>query len=210
MLAQKCAHAGIEVPTAETHPGLAVPRGDRARMGEHARPQLPTAAATLRRFLVDPRRRVRLARGRARTRGACRGPSWAVSTRTWTRPGRSRPGDAGSRSSCSATPVPTASRSTSTTGPRQGGKGRGGSSRTHCAAPQDGNLVLFVVNDQGQLRSYRVDRIAGIRPTDETFQPASSSSSEFVEPTTPGISVRFLPSSHVPDSLVHMSTGKDT
>jgi hypothetical protein len=30
---------------------------------------------------------------------------------------------------------------------------------------QNGNLVLFVVNDRGQLRSYRVDRIAGVRPT---------------------------------------------
>lgn len=36
---------------------------------------------------------------------------------------------------------------------------------------QDGNLVLFVVNDQGFLRSYRVDRIAAIRPTSVTFTP---------------------------------------
>jgi predicted nucleotidyltransferase component of viral defense system len=36
---------------------------------------------------------------------------------------------------------------------------------------QDGNLVLFVVNDRGQLRSYRVDRITGIRPTTISFTP---------------------------------------
>jgi predicted DNA-binding transcriptional regulator YafY len=36
---------------------------------------------------------------------------------------------------------------------------------------KDRNLVLFVVNDRGQLRSYRVDRIARIRPTAETFTP---------------------------------------
>lgn len=36
---------------------------------------------------------------------------------------------------------------------------------------QDGNLVLFVVNDHGALRSYRVDRIAGIRPTAVPFTP---------------------------------------
>jgi predicted nucleotidyltransferase component of viral defense system len=36
---------------------------------------------------------------------------------------------------------------------------------------QDGNLVLFVVNDRGQLRSYRVDRIVGIRPTNVPFSP---------------------------------------
>lgn len=36
---------------------------------------------------------------------------------------------------------------------------------------EDGNLVLFVVNDQGELRSYRVDRIAAIRPTAVQFTP---------------------------------------
>jgi predicted nucleotidyltransferase component of viral defense system len=36
---------------------------------------------------------------------------------------------------------------------------------------QDGNLVLFVVNDYGELRSYRVDRIAAIRPTEVPFTP---------------------------------------
>jgi hypothetical protein len=36
---------------------------------------------------------------------------------------------------------------------------------------RDGNLVLFVVNDRGQLRSYRVDRIAGVRPTTTSFTP---------------------------------------
>jgi glyoxylase-like metal-dependent hydrolase (beta-lactamase superfamily II) len=36
---------------------------------------------------------------------------------------------------------------------------------------RDGNLLLFVVNDRGQLRGYRADRIAGVRPTDETFRP---------------------------------------
>jgi hypothetical protein len=36
---------------------------------------------------------------------------------------------------------------------------------------QDGNMILFVVNESGQLRSYRVDRIVGIRPTTATFTP---------------------------------------
>lgn len=36
---------------------------------------------------------------------------------------------------------------------------------------RDGNLVLFVVNDRGQLRSYRVDRMAGARVVNETFRP---------------------------------------
>lgn len=35
----------------------------------------------------------------------------------------------------------------------------------------DGNLLLFVVNDRGQLRSYRVDRIAGARVVDRPFRP---------------------------------------
>lgn len=33
----------------------------------------------------------------------------------------------------------------------------------------EGNIVLFVINDRRQLRSYRVDRIAGIKPTTQTF-----------------------------------------
>jgi hypothetical protein len=36
---------------------------------------------------------------------------------------------------------------------------------------RDGNLVLFLINDYGQLRSYRVDRIAGVRVLDQSFQP---------------------------------------
>lgn len=36
---------------------------------------------------------------------------------------------------------------------------------------QDGHLVLFVVNDRGLLRSYRIDRIVGIRPTNIPFTP---------------------------------------
>jgi len=36
---------------------------------------------------------------------------------------------------------------------------------------REGKIVLFVVNDVGQLRSYRVDRIAGIRPTSIPFIP---------------------------------------
>jgi predicted nucleotidyltransferase component of viral defense system len=36
---------------------------------------------------------------------------------------------------------------------------------------KDRNLVLFVVNDRRQLRSYRIDRIAGIKPTTESFTP---------------------------------------
>lgn len=35
----------------------------------------------------------------------------------------------------------------------------------------EGNIVLFVLNDYDQLRSYRVDHIAGVRVLDETFEP---------------------------------------
>ncbi len=34
-----------------------------------------------------------------------------------------------------------------------------------------GHLLLYVINDRGLLRSYRVDRIAGIRVLDESFTP---------------------------------------
>ena len=43
------------------------------------------------------------------------------------------------------------------------------SSCTRYAGPGDGNLVLFVVPDHGSLRSYRVDRIIGVRPTTRRF-----------------------------------------
>jgi hypothetical protein len=36
---------------------------------------------------------------------------------------------------------------------------------------RDGHVLLFVLNDRGQLRGYRVDRIAGIRPTIKPFRP---------------------------------------
>ncbi|MBI2169235.1 MAG: nucleotidyl transferase AbiEii/AbiGii toxin family protein [Actinobacteria bacterium] len=36
---------------------------------------------------------------------------------------------------------------------------------------KDGNLILFVVNDRDQLRSYRVDKIASVRITDQSFRP---------------------------------------
>lgn len=36
---------------------------------------------------------------------------------------------------------------------------------------KSGHLVLFVTNDRGELRSYRLDRIAAVRPTATTFAP---------------------------------------
>jgi hypothetical protein len=35
----------------------------------------------------------------------------------------------------------------------------------------DGHLLLFVVNDRSQIRSYRVDRIRGVSIQPETFTP---------------------------------------
>lgn len=36
---------------------------------------------------------------------------------------------------------------------------------------KEGNLLLFLVNDRGELRSYRTNRIAGVRITDTSFVP---------------------------------------
>ncbi len=36
---------------------------------------------------------------------------------------------------------------------------------------KDGDLLLFVVNDRGQLRGYRADHIVGVKVTDEAFRP---------------------------------------
>lgn len=35
----------------------------------------------------------------------------------------------------------------------------------------EGNLLLYVVNDHGEPRSYRVDRIASAEATNESFSP---------------------------------------
>ncbi len=37
---------------------------------------------------------------------------------------------------------------------------------------------MFVVNDRRQLRSYRIDRIASIKPTTESFTPTSKWNSD--------------------------------
>lgn len=37
---------------------------------------------------------------------------------------------------------------------------------------RDGHLLLYLINDRGRLRSYRVDRIAAIRVLDESFTPS--------------------------------------
>jgi predicted nucleotidyltransferase component of viral defense system len=53
-------------------------------------------------------------------------------------------------------------------------KGRSGPRRVEPYAlrrTRDGDLVLFLLNDRHQLRSYRLDRIVAIRPTTETFVP---------------------------------------
>lgn len=36
---------------------------------------------------------------------------------------------------------------------------------------QDGNVIVFLINDRGRLRGYRTDRIADVRITDESFTP---------------------------------------
>ena len=51
------------------------------------------------------------------------------------------------------------------------------------------NLVLFVVNDRRRLRSYRVDRIASIKPTTERFTPPTEWNSD---PANPAGSCRKL------------------
>ena len=54
------------------------------------------------------------------------------------------------------------------------GSGRSGWRRVEPYALRrtlDGNVILFVVNDRGQLRSYRTDRIADVQVTTEPFVP---------------------------------------
>ena len=55
--------------------------------------------------------------------------------------------------------------------PERGRRGRRAVEPLSFRRTRDGHLLLFVINDRGQLRSYRVDRIAGIRVLDQSFTP---------------------------------------
>ena len=82
--------------------------------------------------------------------------------------GRWCPGVRRRRSNSSASPARTASRSKSTTGRERGRQGPRIVSPLSFQRSRQGRLLLYVVNDRGQLRSYGVDRIAGVRDPGNT------------------------------------------
>jgi hypothetical protein len=101
----------------------------------------------------------------------CLAHSSATSIRTGPRRARSQRGDEDSRWNCSATPARTAFASRSTTAPSKAAPVPRVVEPYSLRRTSDGHIVLFVINDRRQLRSYRVDRIAGIKPTTQTFTP---------------------------------------
>lgn len=77
----------------------------------------------------------------------------------------------GSPSSCSATRARTGSWWTWITGRSEADRDPRRVEPYSLRRSQEGNLLLFVVNDYGQLRSYRLDHVAGIKPTAIPFTP---------------------------------------
>ena len=170
-LARKCAHAGIGVPDPRHDPVVPVPR-------RRSRANGRTCSATSSRSRSRPSR--------------TSGPRWTTCSAGWPAPSgrRTCPGpqlgdlDPPGRS---RRPSPHGGAAFPLELLRYAGanrlkvdidyraeNGRQGPRRVEpysLRRTKDGNLVLFVVNDRGQLRSYRVDRIAGIKPTTESVHP---------------------------------------
>ena len=139
-------------------------------MGEHARPPAPAAAPALRGLLVRAGRRVPLAGRHLQVAALPRAslgdldPTWQIpqAITSWR---RGVPLELLRYAGANRLKVDIDYRAEN---------GRRGPRRVEpysLRRTKDRNLVLFVVNDRRQLRSYRVDRIAGIKPTTEPFTP---------------------------------------
>ena len=170
VLVQKCAHAGIETPTLESI-GDRLPIRDRDRVAEHAR---PPAALTFRHSRPSGPNSTTSSPG---SRASVAVPILRADPGRSRRhplgvpPGQRRPGDTGA-------PL----QLIRFAGSRTGSRSRWITGRQAAARPaarrallppstRDGYLLLFVGNDRGQLRSYRVDRIRGASIEPETFTP---------------------------------------
>jgi hypothetical protein len=169
VLAQKCSRRDRSADR-RGHPVVSPSGGSRGRVGEHARAPAPRPAPALRRLLVDARRRLPLAgrhpAGRPAASGIARklDPDWKA-PRAITSWRQGVPVELLRYAGVNRLKVDVDYRAED---------GRWGSRRVEPYSlryTQDGNLILFVVNDYGELRGYRVDRIAGTRPTTETFTP---------------------------------------
>lgn len=168
-LERKCAHAGVDVPTAETirtSPFRAEIESEWENMLGH---QLPKPLVPFEAFwdslddvfswLASTRRMPALPRAQYGELGAWEAPKAIASWR------RRIPLELLRYAGANRLMVDVDYRAE---------RGRQGPRRVEpysLRQTQDGNLVLFVVNDYGVLRSYRVDRIAGIRPTTVPFTP---------------------------------------
>jgi len=169
-LGSKCAHADVEVPDAAAV--LASPFRDEleqewANMLEHQLPHLPAvdeywaAVEALFEWLGDGAR-VRLPRAEGRPQ---LDPEWAPPPSMTSWKGRRRL-DLIRFAGSNRMKVELDYRAE---------EGRHGWRRVEPYALRrtlGGNLLLFVVNERGQLRSYRTDRIFGVRVTAESFQPS--------------------------------------
>jgi predicted nucleotidyltransferase component of viral defense system len=169
-LEQKCAHAGIEVPTLETIHSSPFREEIEAEWGNMLGHQLPSPLPPFAGFWSTLEDVFSWLAGRLRVAELPRAelgnldPTWQAprAITTWR---RQVPLELLRYAGVNRLKVDIDYRAE---------KGRHGPRRVEpysLRRTQDGNLVLFVVNDYGVLRSYRVDRIAGIRPTAVPFTP---------------------------------------
>ena len=141
---------------------------------------------------ADTRRRLPLAGGQPKASN-CRGLRWAASTPDGRHPGLSRHGDEACLWNCFATPGRTASRSTSTTGRKADVRRRARRVDLSLRRTQDGNLVLFVVNDHR--RTAELPPSTGLQASARRQRPScrgSASSSDLAPSTHDPTEVRDL------------------
>ena len=170
VLAAKCAHAGIDIPTIETihaSPYRVEVETEWANMLAHQLPELPpfeqfwSGLDELFAWLAGTTAAVLLPRAEL---GNNLDPEWAA-PRTMVSWGAGAPLETIRFAGANRLKVLLDYRA---------GQGRQGPRLVEpysLRRTMDGHLLLFVVNDRGDLRSYRVDRIAGVSVTHEPFLP---------------------------------------
>ena len=170
VLARKCAHAGIDVPTLETMRTTPFRREIETEWQNMLGHQLPRPLPPFAGFwdalddvftwLAGQRRSVQLPRAQLGDLD----PDWAAPTAiaSWR---RRFPLELVRYCGANRLKVEIDYR------PEQGRHGPRIVEPYSLRRTRDGNIVLFVVNDRGLLRTYRLDRIAGVRPTSQPFTP---------------------------------------
>ena len=168
-LGLKCAHVGIDVPTRDSihaTPFRAEIEGEWANMLEHQLPSLPPFAQ----FWSTLDELFAWLTGEVPVPTLPRAQSGGLDT-DWTAPATMTSWRTGSPLELVRFAGANRLKVDIDYRPETGRRGRRIVEPYALRRTKGGHVVLFVVNDRGQLRSYRTDRIAGVSVTREPFQP---------------------------------------